>query len=128
MLKRAGLSREEKQQVLSATGAQYDRTAIERALRRLFKDVEKTDHRSKRYERPQSGYRKPFHKPFRPYNGKSHKVNNADADSESSTESEEGEGEGEKREISISLNLSSEEEIEILTPMAASAAVALVAR
>ena len=71
LLKRAGLSREEKQQVLSATGAQYDRAAIERALRRLFKDVEKSDHRTKKFERPQSGYRKPYSgKPFRPYSGK----------------------------------------------------------
>ena len=88
LLKRAGLSREEKQQVLSATGAEYDRVAIERALRRLFKDVEKSDHRSKRYERP---YKKPYSgKPFRPYSGKSHKVLNADVESDFEEDDEAG--------------------------------------
>ena len=87
MLKRAGLSREEKQQVLSATGAEYERAAIERALRRLFKDVSKTDHRAGGRHfaggRPQQGGFKSFgggRKPFRPQ--RSQKVLNADEESE----------------------------------------------
>lgn len=86
LLKRAGLSREEKQQVLSDTGAQYERATIERALHRLFKDVSNTGHRAGGRHfgtgRPQGGVKSygGGRKPFRPQ--RSHKVYNADVESE----------------------------------------------
>jgi hypothetical protein len=43
MLKKAGLTREEQQQVLSATNAEYDAKKIETALKRLFKSITVTD-------------------------------------------------------------------------------------
>ena len=48
LLKKAGLSHQEQQQVLSATNAEYDRDKIEVALRRLFKNIAATDLRSNR--------------------------------------------------------------------------------
>ena len=48
MLKRAGLTAQERQQVLSATNATYDADRIETALKRLFKDVAVTDRYSNR--------------------------------------------------------------------------------
>ena len=43
MLKKAGLTREEQQQVLSATNAEYNAKKIETALKRLFKSITVTD-------------------------------------------------------------------------------------
>jgi len=50
LLKRAGLSAQDKQAVLSATGARYDTDLIEKALRRLFPDVSLIDKRGLRRE------------------------------------------------------------------------------
>lgn len=50
LLKRAGLSAQDKQAVLSATRARYDTDLIEKALRRLFPDVSLIDKRGLRRE------------------------------------------------------------------------------
>ena len=54
LLKKAGLNREEQQQVLSATNAEYDAKKIETALKRLFKNIAMSD-KSRSAFRPRFG-------------------------------------------------------------------------
>jgi hypothetical protein len=54
LVRKAGLNREEQQQVLSATNAEYDAKKIETALKRLFKNIAMSD-KSRSAFRPRFG-------------------------------------------------------------------------
>ena len=54
LLRKAGLNRDEQQQILSATNAEYDAKKIETALKRLFKNIATPD-RGRSAFRPKFG-------------------------------------------------------------------------
>ena len=90
LLKRAGLKKEEQQAVLSATNAEYDKDAIETAMKRLFKNIGASD-----AKKPENFQRKGFRKgagkskqqrPFR----RSHGAQTAEVDEDDDGEEEGG--------------------------------------
>ena len=89
LLKRAGLKKEEQQQVLSATGAEYERAQIETALRRLFKDVAVSDARAGRLKPKGPGKGdKDQGKGKNPYFKKSYGAHAAEVDTDEDEEEE----------------------------------------